>query len=238
MIAPNKDPMGTAISEYYHTGKARKLVVQSSCFDDDEIPVPHLFRSYEKMPPLERQALDLTQGKTLDVGAGAGCHALYLQEKGVDVKAIDISTLSCNVMRERGIKNVECVDFFDEKLEGEYETILMLMNGTGIIGKVNNLPNFFKALERHLASGGALFIDSSDLCYLYEDEEGFIELPEDEYYGEIDYCMKYKGIKGEPFDWLYLDYETLEVAAANAGFHCEKIMDGKHYDYLAKITKG
>lgn len=237
MISPHIDPMGTAISEYFHTGKAKKLIVKSSYFDDDEIPVPHLFRTYEKMPPLERQAMDLAKGRTLDVGAGAGCHALYLQEKGIDVKAIDISQLSCNVMKERGIKSVECIDFFDEKLEGEYDTILLLMNGTGIIGKVNRLNEFFITLKKRLAPGGSLLIDSSDLCYLYEDEEGFIELPEDEYYGEIDFTMKYKDVKGERFDWLYLDYETLEVAALTAGLQCEKVMDGKHYDYLAKITK-
>lgn len=230
------DPMGSAISEYFHTGRANKLVVQSSLFDDDEIPVPHLFRTYKQMPPLEKKALDLAQGKTLDVGAGAGCHSLHLQEKGIDVKAIDISKLSCEVMRERGIKSVECIDFFDVTIKECYDTILMLMNGTGIVGKISNLPHFFQTVKKRLTPNGQLLIDSTDLCYLYEDEEGFIELPEEGYYGEIDFRMKYKNVQGEPFDWLYLDFETLAASAASEGLHCEKVMDGKHYDYLAKIT--
>ena len=63
-------------------------------FDEDEIPVETLFRDYDSMPPLEHHALDLVKGRTLDVGAGAGCHSLVLQERGIDVDAIDISPLS------------------------------------------------------------------------------------------------------------------------------------------------
>lgn len=116
ILSPNNDPMGTAIRDYHQQGKAARLRVLSSMFEEDEMPVAHLFRTLDKMPPLEQRALGMAQGRVLDVGAGAGCHALALQEQGLEVKAIDISPLSCEVMKKRGIKNVECVNLFDQQL--------------------------------------------------------------------------------------------------------------------------
>ena len=111
------------------------------------------------------------------------------------------------------------------------------MNGSGIVGKISNLPAFFHTLKRLLAPGGCLLMDSSDLRYLFEDEDGNLEIDmEDDYYGEVDFRMQYKNIKGDRFDWLYIDFQTLSLHAANNGFKAEKIQEGEHYDYLAKIS--
>lgn len=238
LLSPEFDPMGTAIIEYVRKGRScGKLRVQSSLFDDDEIPVAHLFRSYAQMPELEQRALGMVRGRTLDVGAGAGCHALYLQERGVEVKAIDISSLSCEAMLHRGIRDVQCVNLFDPALVGVYDTILMLMNGTGIVGRLGNLPEFFQRVRQLLAPGGQLLIDSSDLKYLYENEDGTYDLDlASDYYGEIDYRMVYRRVKGELFYWLYVDYLTLGKYASEAGLLCELMFQGDHYDYLARIT--
>ena len=238
ILDPEHDPMGAAILEYQQKGRADTLCVLSSMFDDDEMPVAHLFREYEDMPPLERKALSLARGKVLDVGAGAGCHTLTLQEKGMDVTAIDISPLSCKAMVERGVHNALCINIFDEKLNEKYDTILMLMNGTGIAGVIKNLPVLFARLNDLLNDDGQVLVDSSDLKYVYEDEDGSFDIDlNGDYYGEVDYQMAYKDIKGEPFDWLYVDYPLLSAAAASAGMKAELIMEGDHYDYLARITK-
>ena len=233
VLPPDKDPMGTAIREYHKTGKAGKLRVLSSMFDEDEIPVAHLFRKQEEMSPLERKALSMARGRILDVGAGAGCHSVLLE----DVTAIDISPLSCEVIQERGVKSVQNINLFDERLTGPFDTILMLMNGTGIIGKLKNMPDFLTRIRKLLAKGGQLLVDSSDLKYLYENEDGTYDIdPFGNYYGEIDYQMVYKNVKGEPFDWLYVDFETLRMISENNGFICYKVLEGDHYDYLAKIS--
>ena len=232
----NNDPMGTAISDYFRTGKASRLRVLSSMFEEDEIPVPHLFRTYDQMPPLEQKALSMAQGRILDVGAGAGCHALYLQEQGHDVTAIDISSLSCEVMQQRGIHQVQCINFFDPRLVGPFDTLLMLMNGTGIIGKLKNMPDFLQRLRQLLPPHGQLLVDSSDLKYIYENEDGTYDIdPLGPYYGEIDYQMAYRKCQGAPFDWLYVDFQTLRLIAENNGFTCELVAEGEHFDYLAKL---
>lgn len=238
LLPPDKDPMGAAIADYFANGKATKLRVFSSMFDEDEIPVKQLFRSFEEMPKLEQEALRISSGKILDVGAGSGCHSLALQEMGKEVKAIDISPLSVETMKKRGVKDAGLQNFFSEQFFGPFDTILMLMNGSGIVGKIDNLAFFFQTIKRLLAPGGCLLMDSSDLRYLFEDEDGNLDIDqEDEYYGEVDFSMKYKNVKGDTFDWLYIDYQTLSLHAAQNGFRAEKISEGEHYEYLAKISK-
>ena len=231
-----KDPMGRAIADYHATGKAAKLRVFSPMFDEDEIPVATLFRSMDDMPALEKEALVAARGRILDVGAGAGCHSLALQAMNKQVTAIDISPLSVATMRERGVLDVCEQDFF--ALEGQFDTILMLMNGIGIVGTLARFPEFFMQVDRLLAPDGQLLCDSSDICYIFEDEDGFIDLTGiEDYYGELTYQMQYKGVKGEPFPWLFVDYETLSEQAQQHGFEAELLARGPHYDYLARITR-
>ena len=235
-LSRDKDPMGAAILDYQTTGKSDTLRVLSSMFEEDEMPVSHLFRSLRDMPLLERKALDLAKGKILDVGAGAGCHALALQKLNKDVTAIDISPLSCEAMLQRGLSKVQCVNLFDDDFKGEYDTILLLMNGTGIAGKISNLPKLFKRLKELLAPNGQILIDSSDLKYIYENEDGSFDIDLNaNYYGEVDYQMVYKNIEGEPFDWLYVDFPLRSTIANANGLHAELIAEGDHYDYLARL---
>ena len=235
-LSPNNDPMGAAIRDYQSKGKASRLRVLSSMFDEDEMPVAHLFRTFNQMPRLEQKALSMAKGRVLDIGAGAGCHALALQERGLEVKAIDISLLSCEVMKERGVKDAECVNLFDPQLQGKYDTLLLLMNGTGIAGKLNRLPMLLNRLKELLAEGGQILIDSSDLKYIYENEDGSMDIDLNApYYGEVDYQMQYKNVKGEPFDWLYTDPMLLASISKQCGLNCEIVEEGENYDFLARL---
>ena len=236
-ISPSRDPMGSAINDYYKNGRAAHLRVLSSMFEEDEMPIAHLFRSEQEMPQLEKRALTLVRGRVLDVGAGAGCHALTLQEKGFEVKAIDVSPLSCDVMKARGIEDVECVNLFNSELQGKFDTILLLMNGTGIAGKLSRLPLLLNRLKELMAEGAQILIDSSDLKYIYENEDGSMDIDlGGNYYGEVDYQMVYKNVKGDSFDWLYVDPTLLTTSCEQCGLKCEIIEEGEHYDYLAQIT--
>lgn len=237
-LTEREDPMGAAIRDYFRQGKSAQLKVLSSLFDDDEMPVAHLFRSYHEMPPLEQRALDEARGKVLDVGAGAGCHALVLQERGLDVMAVDISPLSCETMKERGVANVECVNIFNQRFQERFDTLLLLMNGTGIAGKLSRLPQLLSRLKQLMNPGAQILIDSSDLRYVYEDENGVLDVDLDgAYYGEVDYQMTYRNIIGKSFDWLYADSVVLAECCRQCGLKCEILAQGNHYDYLARIVQ-
>ncbi len=238
LIPTHRDAMGTAIREYFTHGSTKPLRVLSSMFDPDILPLPTLFRTFEEMNLIERTAIEHCKGHTLDVGAGAGCHTLELQHRGIDATAIDISTLAVETMLRRGVKDAKAEDFFEFTPTHRFDTILMLMNGTGIAGNLSNLKNIFERLNILLADNGQLLIDSSDLRYVFEDENGNFD-PTDfsHYYGEVDFCMVYGKIRSEKFNWLYVDFETLKSHAESMGYKAEIICEGENYDYLARITR-
>ena len=236
MIDTDKDPMGKAIADYYKNGIAARLRVFSPDFDEDEIPVETLFRTYDDMPSLEQKALQMAQGHILDVGAGAGCHSLALQQMGKHSTAIDISKLSVETMKARGVKDVKLMDFW--LVEDKYDTILMLMNGIGIVGNTKSLPRLFAHIEKILNPGGQLIVDSTDIIYIFENADGTISLPNcDGYYGELEYRMQYKQTKGQAFPWLYIDFDTLAKQAEANGFQALLIEQNEDNQYLARITR-
>jgi SAM-dependent methyltransferase len=235
-----KDPdiFGKAISAYYKNADETDITVTSPDFDDDVIPVPYLFRSYKEMPKLEQKALQLCRGRVLDVGCGAGSHSLYLQEeRKLEVVGIDTSAGAIDVCRSRGISDARNIAF-EELSEEKFDTVLLLMNGTGIVGKMKFLDRFFGRLKDLLSKDGQVLIDSSDLIYLFDaDEDGGVWVDSSKgYYGELTYRLSYKGETSNSFDWLYLDFQSLSLAATKNGFNCEKVFEGEHYDFLARLS--
>ena len=232
-----KDLMGRAIWDYYHNDNPEDLQTETSISELDELPVDYLFRDFDEMNKIEQKALKLAIGKVLDIGAGAGSHSLYLQnDRNLEVTALDISPKSIEVCKLRGIKNAVAENMLHFS-EGNFDTILLLMNGTGIFQSLNVIDIYLKKLDSLLSSKGQILIDSTDILYMFdEDEDGGFYIPADGYYGELDYIVHYKGESEEPIKWLYLDFNTLKNAAENNGFKIEKVLQEED-SYLAKLTK-
>jgi len=237
-IRTMKDLFGKAILDYQTDNSPEDLITETSISDADEMSVAYLFRSFAEMPKLEQKALQLAKGKVLDVGCGAGSHSLYLQnELNLDVTAIDISANAIKACELRGLKKAKVQDIM--LLEGEkFDTILLLMNGAGMCGRLKNIPNFLQKLKSLLTDTGQILVDSSDIIYMFdEDEDGGKWIPTDvDYYGEVVFDIAYKGEKEVSFDWMYIDYNTLQNAAVANGLECKLILEGEHFDYLAKLT--
>lgn len=229
-----KDPLGEALWDFHKLGRASDVVVQSPDFDDDIIPTAHFFRTWEQMPLTEQKALEQVRGRVLDVGAGAGCHSLYLQEKNIEVKAIDISPKACQCMTDRAVSEVECIPFLDFK-EGKFDTILFLMNGIGIEG-MEKMASFFEHLKSLLNPNGQVIFDSSDLRFLYPEKPEVDVDDLSDYYGQFQFRMSYRETVGDYFNWAYVDSETMNVLAEKNGFSFEKIYENEHYAYVAKMT--
>jgi SAM-dependent methyltransferase len=231
-----KDLFGKAILDFQTGNDPQDLITETSISDADEMNVAYLFRPFADMPKIEQKALSMAKGKILDIGCGAGSHSLYLQEKKLDVVSIDISENAVAACQLRGLKNTFVKDFMDIKDE-KYDTVLLLMNGTGLCGRLSNISNFLEKLKSLLNSGGQILIDSSDIIYMFDEDEdgGKWVSSEHGYYGDLTFYISYKGEKEEPFDWLYVDYNTLQNAAVANGLQCEMILEGEHFDYLARL---
>jgi SAM-dependent methyltransferase len=230
------DLFGKAILDYQTNNSPEDLVTETNISEADEMEVAYLFRDYGEMPLIEQKALQLCKGKILDVGCGAGSHSLYLQQKGFNVTSIDISQNAIKACKLRGIKNAKVQNVLDLDSQ-KFDTILILMNGTGIFETLSKTDKYLTKLKSLLSANGQILIDSSDIIYMFDDnEDGSKLIPANGYYGELTFTISYKNKTEEPFPWLYLDYNTLQNAAIANGLQCELIMEGEHYDYLARLT--
>ncbi len=229
--------MGRAIWDFYHNDDPKDLQTETSISELDELPVDYLFRDFDEMNKIEQKALKLANGKVLDIGSGAGSHSIYLQnDRGLEVTALDISPKSIEVCKLRGVKNAvaeNMLHFSDET----FDTILLLMNGTGIFQSLNVIDIYLQKLNSLLNPKGQILIDSTDILYMFdEDEDGGYYIPADGYYGELDYIVHYKDESEEPIKWLYLDFNTFKNAAEHNGFKIEKVLQDED-SYLARLIK-
>jgi len=209
-----KDLFGKAILDFQTNNAPEDLITETSISEADEMSVAYLFRSFEDMPDLEQKALELAKGKTLDVGCGAGSHALYLQnERQLDVTSIDISPNAIEACQLRGLKNTRVQNLLD--IENEtFDTIILLMNGTGIFGTLSETTKYLQKLKSLLNPNGQVLIDSSDIIYMFDDDEdGGKWIPGNGYYGELTFTVSYKNETEDTFPWLYLYYKTLQNAS-------------------------
>jgi hypothetical protein len=105
------------------------------------------------------------------------------------------------------------------------------MNGIGLVENINGLKRLFEHAKKLLKPGGQLLFDSSDINYYYPSEK---DKPT-HYYGEITFQYEYKGQKGKPFGWLYIDQNELIKIGNQAGWVVQILDEDHHYQYLARM---
>ncbi len=231
----NLNPFEQAFDDYFNGDEKATVIVHNTKGDDEVMPVRYFFRSFAEMPDLEKMAMQKCYGSILDIGAGSGIHSLYLQNKGCDITALDIRPGFVDVMNKRGINKVVLSDIF--QFQGNrFDTLLMMMNGIGFTINFTGLKNFLVHAKTLLKPGGQILLDSSDLLFLYEEEDGSFKIDLNEnYYGEVEYQVEYKGVLEEPFKWLFVDFSNLLHYGEEAGFDVELLFEDDHYNYLARL---
>jgi hypothetical protein len=230
------DPIGQAIYNYYFYADDEVIHLESNYTEGEELDPAHFFRNFDNMSIVEQKALELSTGKVLDIGAGAGCHTLELMARGLTVTALEKSELALKVMKHRGIEDIKTCDIFTYKDE-RYDTLLLLMNGAGIAGNMDGLKQLLKHFRELMNDGGQVLLDSSDISYLFVEDDGsmWIDLTNSGYYGEMQYTLTYKSILTTTFNWLFIDFKTLAAVAEEMGYSAELIMEGHSNDYLARL---
>ncbi len=219
-------PFDQALSDFYYNQSASELTLHNNYGDPETMPIEVFFRDEYELSDLDKYALSLCKGDILDIGAGVGAHTLALQNRNEKVTALEISSTACQIMKDRVVKQV-INDSLYSTLKEKYDTLLILMNGFGLCGTVNNASNFFKTLGAKLKPGGKVIIDSSDVGYMYD------KLPEDHYYGEVQFCYEYKHIVGEWFNWLYIDPNYLIELSNQNNWSCQVVFEDGNDQYLA-----
>ena len=162
------DLLGRSLLDYQKGDRSDDVHVETNISEREILFRSHFFRSFSQMIPLEQLALTMAQGRVLDVGAGTGSHVLYLQEKGLDVVALDISASAIEVCKLRGVKQAVCADVLDYK--GKFDTILMLMNGIGVCQKLSKIDLYLQKLKSLLTPTGQILATSTDIIYMFDQD--------------------------------------------------------------------
>jgi SAM-dependent methyltransferase len=225
------DIYGDFLKDYQAGNHDLEVLLNNNYTLSEDFPVDAFFREDEDLNDIEVFALNLCEGEILDIGAGAGVHSLILQRNNFDVTALEISAGACEVMKQRGLKKIINANVMDYE-EKKYDTLLMMMNGIGFCGYVDELKNFLIHAKNLLKPNGQIVFDSSDVSYLYEDEQA----ETDSYYGEIDYQYEYKGESGEWFSWLYADEGLMADLAREYGYQLQIMFRDDDNAYLGKLT--
>ncbi|MBI3085328.1 MAG: methyltransferase domain-containing protein [candidate division NC10 bacterium] len=230
-------PHGIALLDYFHGDASAQVVVHGDDGETEVVPISVFFRGPAEFSALEEAALDLCRGRVLDAGAGAGCHALALQEQDLPVCAIDIAAEAVEVMRKRGVKDARCADLFSFGDE-PFDTILLMMNGIGVVGDLAGLDRFLGDVQQLLRPDGQILLDSYDPDWT-EDIEGAAPpvagVPAGRYPGEMCFQLEYKGRKGPPLAWLFVGSKILAERVGKAGWSCEVIWQEEEGHYLARL---
>lgn len=243
-------PHGLAIGDCF--AGDRRATVTAHRSDGAVYPMPAriFFRTPRAFPPLERFALRECRGRVLDIGAGAGCHALALQRRGFAVTALDVSHAAVRVMRAQGVTDARVADVFrfgplrrgsrgGRGGEGApYDTLLLLMNGIAIVGTLAGLRRFLRRVRPWLPADGRILLDSMDL----RRDPGYSRAAlarsrrRGRYFGEIRYAFEYRGRRGPAFPTLFVDPRTLLREAARVGWRGQVLYEEEDGSYLARLS--
>ncbi len=230
-------PFGLAILDYYRGGHSATIVTERDDGFQSDLPAQVFFRQARDFE-LEGKAMDLCRGRVLDVGGGSGCHSLYLQDKGFQVTAIDVSPEAVLIMRERGVKDVRQVDIFDLRKE-QFDTVIMMGHGIGVVETIAGLRQFLARVRRLIKPGGAVLLTSLDVSQSPDArniEYQKNNIARGHYAGEIGMRFIYRDVTGPWFTWLHIDPETLKAEASKSSWNCEIVRRQDDGNHLARLT--
>ena len=200
------------------------------------------FETYGKWPPAERQAIRFARGRVLDIGCGAGRHALYLQEKGFDVIGVDNSPGAITVCRLRGLKKafVCSITELDRFKTGSFDTVLMLGNNFGLFGSATGARRMLKKLSR-VTSPDARIIAGTRNPYITTNPDHLRyqrrnkrrgRMP-----GQIRLRVRFGRSVGEWFDYLLVSPKEMEQLLSGSDWKVERLIGSGEPSYYAVIGK-
>lgn len=207
----------------------------------DEHDVRIYFTKYPEWQDFEKEILGYVQGRVLDIGAGAGRHALYLQEKGFELHAIDISPGAIEVMKQRKVKNVYLMDLRKMDFpDNHFDSILLMFNNFGLAGTIEDTKKLLKVLHRISAPKGRIITTIRDPYQTdipehlaYHERNKKIGRP----VGQIKIRMEYKGEIGDWFYLLMVSPKELEDLIKDTGWVILKIAKGEGGNYGVVLKK-
>ncbi len=238
------DAFGLALLDFLHGGSGVHITER----DDgqvDAMAADLYFIGYEKwadfhfVTATDVAALEIVSGRVLDVGAGAGRHALAVQQRGDEAVALDVSPGAIEVCRERGVRHAflgttgELVTRNSEP----FDAALLLGHNLALLGSAESSGPFLDSLRALLRPGGVVVGNCLDpyttdnpihLAYHERNRERG-RMP-----GQIRLRVRFQDVAGDWFDYLFSSPDELAELAERAGWRVDEITE-PNPTYLAVL---
>ena len=228
---------GAALRAFFEGETGEEEIVRTDAGRATPVPVRHFFHTPPEFRALVNAALARCAGRVLGAGAGSGLHAVALEEMGLAVTAVDISTQAVEIIRRRGVRDVHSAGILTYQ-GGPFDTLLMLGHGLGITERS-------RASTASWHMRGAWFYPAVRYWRIRstcESQRIRNTWPTTKptgapgrYIGEIRIQLEYTGRTGPYFGWLHVDAETLVDHAAAHGWNCEVIAADDAGNFVARL---
>jgi SAM-dependent methyltransferase len=241
-MKPDKDAFGQEMLAYFNGKDDYEIVERDDGYMSVSSGPRAYFAGYGEWPEYERKAMEYADGSVLDVGCGAGRHALYLQQKGLDATGIDNSPLAIKVCKLRGLKKAKTMSITDvgRFRSGSFDTILLMCGNFGLLGNPRKAKAVLKEFRR-ITSPQALIIASCTDPYKTSDRDNL------EYHrlnrrrgrlpGQIRIRVRFKKYIGEWLEYLFASKMEMERILKGTGWKITEIIESGESRYIAIIGK-
>ncbi len=225
-----KDIFGRIYLDAYK-GKTTNYRLTSDGFELDKRSISVYIQGFKEWAKIEKRILSNLKGKILDLGAGTGRHSIYLQRKGCDIYALDLSPLAIKIMKNRGIKNTCELDWMeiDKKFKKEFDYVLMMFNNFGMVGNEKGIKKILKKVEKITKKNGKFIISTVDPEKLGGGE-----------FSKFPLIIEYKNMVSEISEMILMSPKYLEILLEKTNWeiqeydYCERDF---HAAYLAVLKK-
>lgn len=241
MLDEAQDGYGQALYDYFHHGEGFELVERDDGYIAPAGGPQAYFSSYQEWPTYQQEAIEYARGRVLDIGCGAGRHALYLQEQGLDVLGVDISPKAIEVCKARGLRRARVLSITELSFRvGTFDTIVMLGNNFGLFGSFKRARWLLRRFRNMTTEGGRIVAESRDP---YATDK-----PEHRHYhalnrsrgrmgGQLRLRIRYKRYATPWFDYLIVSQEEMENILQGTGWQVDHFIEGSEGIYIAIIDK-
>ncbi len=238
----NKDAYGQQLWAYFNGQVAGEIIEREDGFIDVTSGPVNYFAEHEQWTEMQKEAVKLARGKTLDIGGGAGRVAIYLQEKNIDVLVIDNSPLAVKICKLRGVKKARVLPVEDvDKLKAKnYETVIMLGNNFGLFGTPKKARVLLKKMAKITTASAQIIAECCDPHKTndpYHKSYQKLNKSRGKLAGELRIRVRFKNYISDWFDYLFVSLEEMEDILRDTGWVIDRVVGEESPTYIVVIKK-
>lgn len=240
-MTAEEDTYGQEIMVFHNGREACEIVERDDGYIACAMEVGAYFSRYEDWASIEKKAIKYVKGKVLDVGCGAGRHALYLQNKGFDVRGIDVSPLAIEVCKQRGLKKAEVTSIEDTDFPpNSFDTIIMMGNNFGLFGSFEKARRLLRRFHT-MTSAKALIVASTRDPYKTENTDHLqyhtLNKKKGRMGGQVRIRIRFGKNAGRWFDYLMVSQAEMKKILLDTGWKVKEFLETEDANYFAIIEK-